>query len=411
MNAADSDLLLAALAHRGFSPAPSPHQADLIIVNTCSVREHAEKRALARITEIAAIKRARSNAKLWVVGCMAERLGADLIKKIPAIDAVIGAPELADPEEVVRHYLGQSGFGSAVSLQSRVSEFFPVMRGCDNFCAYCIVPYVRGRESSVPADELVSTISARVEAGVREVTLLGQNVNSYRDGNSDFPDLLRRIASIPQLRRIRFTTSHPKDCTEKLVQTMAECGNICRHLHLPVQSGSDRILSLMNRRYTADHYRSLVGMIRKLIPAIDITTDILVGFPSETDEEFSATLALVEEVGFTTAFMFAYSVRRGTKAAELEDTVPYALKIERLNRLIRLQTSITGKIYAGSVGRTLEMMVDGPMEKRGEKFLRGLDRGCKRILIPCTDLEPGTILPVIAERSSGMTLIARRSDR
>ena len=240
-----------------------------------------------------------------------------------------------------------------MAVAQGVSEFVPIMRGCDNYCAYCVVPFVRGRETLVPAGHIERTVQTRVEAGVREVTLLGQNVNSYNDHGIDFPDLLRRIAAIDGLSRVRFTTSHPKDLSEKLVRTIAETPTVCRHVHLPVQSGSDRILSLMNRRYTAEHYRSLIEMIRKLLPDADITTDLLVGFPSETDADFAATLKLVEQVRFTAAFMFAYSVRQGTAAAELEDDVPSETKIARLNRLIKLQTEVTRSIYGKMVGEGL----------------------------------------------------------
>jgi tRNA-2-methylthio-N6-dimethylallyladenosine synthase len=412
MNTADSNSLLLALANRGWHEASSPEAASLIIVNTCSVREHAEARARARIAEIAAKKRRPAKhpapQRLWVIGCMAERLGTQLKESIPAIDAVIGAPELADPEAVLMRHLGGSGDGPAAPPEPEVSEFFPVMRGCNNFCAYCIVPFVRGPETSVKADRIVAALTARAAAGVREVTLLGQNVNSYSDNGLDFPGLLRRVAAIDGLSRIRFLTSHPKDCTEELIRAMAENTGLCRHIHLPVQAGSDRILSLMNRKYTVARYLSLVSMIRRILPDADITTDLMVGFPSETEEEFAATLALVGEVRFTTAFMFAYSAREGTAAAKLKDDLPRDIKIERLNRLIALQTSITRDLYEGLVGQTAEIMVYGPLEKRGESFLRGQDRGCKRVLVRGLRAPPGTVLTAQIVRSSGMTLIAER---
>jgi tRNA-2-methylthio-N6-dimethylallyladenosine synthase len=408
MNVADSGALRAALAGRGYAPVEVPEDANLIVVNTCSVRERAEVRAQARIAEFAAIKKRRSGAKLWVIGCMAERLGKTLQERIPGIDAVIGATRLTDAEAVVQTYLDDHEHGEPVHIASGVSEFVPVMRGCNNYCAYCIVPYVRGPEQSIPAMAVVSDIKRRVAAGVREVTLLGQNVNSYRDNGTDFPDLLAMVAGIEGLGRVRFTTSHPKDCTEKLVRTMAANGKICRHFHLPVQSGSDRILALMNRTYSADRYLTLVAMIRSLVPDADITTDLLVGFPSETESEFEATLALAREVRFTAAFMFAYSAREGTAAARHSDDVAREVKIGRLNRLIRLQTGITREIYETMVGRTLAVMVYGRIEKNNGIFLRGQDQGCKRVIVPCSDVPAGTILPVRALRSSGMTLIAER---
>jgi len=409
MNVADSGALMRALAAHGYMSVDKPEDADLIIVNTCSVREHAEARALARIAEYAAVKRKRPGARLWVVGCMAERLGEKLKEKTKGIDAVIGAPSLADAEALARTYLDKNKYAAAASPSPGVSEFVTVMRGCDNFCAYCVVPFVRGRETAVPADAIERDIRERVFAGVREVTLLGQNVNSYNDNGLDFPDLLRSVAAIDGVVRIRFATSHPKDLSEKLVRAVAETPKVCRHIHLPAQSGSDRILSLMNRRYTAAHYLSLVNILRKTLPGADLTTDLLVGFPSETEAEFEETLRLVDKVRFTAAFMFAYSVRPGTAAAGLADDVPRETKIARLNRLIRRQTEITRSAYGAMVGQTLEMMVYGRLENRGEVFLKGQDAGCKRVLIPCADVKAGTILRVRAVRSSGMTLIAERT--
>jgi tRNA-2-methylthio-N6-dimethylallyladenosine synthase len=408
MNVADSDALKRALAEHGYAPAKKAEEADLIVVNTCSVREHAEARALARIAEYAAMKRKRPGARLWVVGCMAERLGGTLKKKIKDIDAVIGAPELADADAAARTYLYKGEYAACASPSPGASGFVTVMRGCGNFCAYCVVPFVRGPETSVPADVIERDIRARVAAGAREVTLLGQNVNSYNDNGLDFPDLLRRVAAIDGLLRVRFTTSHPKDLSEKLVRAVAETPKVCRHIHLPVQSGSDRILSLMNRRYTSAHYLSLVAMVRTLLPGADITTDLLVGFPSETETEFEETLELAERVQFTTAFMFAYSARPGTAAAGLADDVPRENKIARLNRLIKRQTEITRSAYDAMVGQTLEVMAYGLCESRGEVFLKGQDAGCKRVLVPCADVKAGTILRVRAVRSSGMTLIAER---
>jgi tRNA-2-methylthio-N6-dimethylallyladenosine synthase len=410
MNVADSDELLRALVMRGYVQVADADAAKLIIVNTCSVRERAEERALARITEFAARKRARKGTKLWVIGCMAERMGESLKAKIRGIDAVVGARELEDPEAVVLKYCGNGVVsGDHAFVVSAVSEFVPVMRGCNNYCAYCIVPFVRGPEQSIPAADLISAIEQRVGRGVKEITLLGQNVNSYDDHGLDFSELLRRVAAIPGLDRVRFTTSHPKDCTEKLIMAIAETPKLCRHIHLPVQAGSNRVLTLMNRRYTREHYLSLITLIRKHLPDADITTDLLVGFPSETEDDFVATLSLVEQARFTTAFMFAYSARAGTTAASMADDVPRAEKLARLKRLITLQNGITRSLYDGMVGRELDVMVYGPLEKTGSGFLRAQDFGGKRVLLPCTNVKAGTILRVRAVRSSGMTLIAERT--
>lgn len=406
MNVADSDDLARMLISRGFIGTQKVEIADLIIVNTCSVRQNAEQKAKARITEFSRLK--KKGALLWVTGCMAERLGDKLCQEIPGVDRVIGAKSIDTMETLLEKYLPEEAdHHTAVSKKSEVSDFIAVMRGCNNYCAYCIVPYVRGDERSIPAEVIEKSVIKRVSEGVKEISLLGQNVNSYNDNGIDFADLLMRISSVKGLERVRFTTSHPKDCSEKLIRTIAEIPNLCKHIHLPFQAGSDRILKLMNRKYTASHYMSLVEMIRKYIPAADITTDIIVGFPTETEEEFEETLKIVKEVRFTTAFMFAYSVREGTRAAEMIDDIAQEAKLERLNRLIDLQTNITRQIYDDSVGKELQILVSGRQQKR-EKLWMGLDQGCKRVLLACENAEAGMILKVRAKKSSGMTLICER---
>jgi tRNA-2-methylthio-N6-dimethylallyladenosine synthase len=406
MNVADSDDLQRLLAARGFISSNSIENADLIVVNTCSVRENAEQRAKARIYDFSRLK--KRGAALWVIGCMAQRLGDALKDEIPGVDLVIGAKEIDSMEMILDQYFpGQNTLHASLIKKSNISDFLAVMRGCNNYCAYCIVPYVRGAEKSIPVKEIEKSIIKRVSEGIKEINLLGQNVNSYNDEGVDFADLLRRVASIDGLERIRFTTSHPKDCSEKLIKTIAEIPKICKHLHLPFQAGSDRILKLMNRRYSSSHYRSLIEMIRKHIPDADITTDIMVGFPSETEEEFKETLDLVKEIRFTTAFMFAYSVREGTRAAEMTDDIPGELKLNRLKELIELQTAITRSIYEGFVGKELQILVSGRQEKK-DKLWMGMDQGCKRLLLSCENAEAGMIFNVRAVKSSGMTLICER---
>ncbi|MFP4164993.1 MAG: tRNA (N6-isopentenyl adenosine(37)-C2)-methylthiotransferase MiaB [Chitinispirillaceae bacterium] len=405
MNVADSDSIHSLLSQRGFVLTDSPHKADLIVVNTCSVRENAEKRARARIAEFAGIKQ-RRKGKLWVIGCMAERLGDTLRVQIPGVDQVIGARQMERIEEVVDS-LVPSGGQSGVFQRSTVTDFVPVMRGCDNYCAYCIVPYVRGSEMSIPYEIIERDVKKKVSAGVKEITFLGQNVNSYNCDGMDFPDLLARVAGVDGLERIRFTTSHPKDCTQKLIDTVASNHKFCSHIHLPVQAGSDRILSCMNRKYDSDHYRRLLEMIRARIPHADITTDIMVGFPTESEAEFRDTLELVKEARYTTAFMFAYSPREGTAAASMREEISEERKQARLRELIELQTQITRDIYASAVGKELEVFISGRQEKRDRAWM-GQDHGCKRVLLACSDIEAGTILKVKAVQSSGMTLIGER---
>jgi len=404
MNVADSDELRRKLISHGFSETDSTTNADLIVVNTCSVRQNAENKALARITEFARIK--KTQCQLWVTGCMAQRLGDTLKKTIPGISLVIGAKEIDNLDTIINDHLIAGTFFNSESHSnaSSISDFVTVMRGCNNYCAYCIVPYVRGDERSIPSKDIEDSIKSRISDGVKEITLLGQNVNSYNDNGTDFSDLLVRVASIDGLKRLRFTTSHPKDCSEKLIRTVAEIPLCCHHFHLPVQAGSDRVLSLMNRKYTPSDYMNRIDMIRKYLPDADITTDILVGFPTETDKEFEQTLSLVKNVRYTTAFMFAYSMREGTVASRMTDDIPKTEKLHRLNRLIETQTSITKEIYDSMIGKTIEVMINGRQEKR-EQFWMGQDNGCKRVLIPCENVQSGMIFKCTVIRSSGMTLI------
>jgi len=412
MNTADSDTIHQLLAQRGFVLCDAPAGSDLIVVNTCSVREAAEKRARARIAEFANGKKTRPGQRLWVIGCMAERLGETLMKDIPGIDVIIGAKQMERIDDVVEAQFPKSqhdgaGTAPAIFQKTTVTDFVPVMRGCDNYCAYCVVPYVRGREMSVPYDIVEFTVKQKIDAGIKEITFLGQNVNSYSHDGIDFPELLERMAGIGGLERIRFTTSHPKDCTEKLIDVMASSPRIAAHFHLPFQAGSDRVLELMNRGYTSSRYRKLAEMIKTRIPGADLTSDIMVGFPTETDAEFRETLSLVRDVRFTTAFMFAYSPREGTAAAKMREEISKEEKMARLAELIALQTEITREIYENSVGKVLEVLITDRQQKRDKAWM-GQDRGCKRVLISCEDAVAGMIFNVKVARSSGMTLIAER---
>lgn len=404
MNVADSDELRRKILNHSYNEVDSIDKADLIVVNTCSVRENAEKKAKARITEFAKIK--KPGAHLWVTGCMAQRLGDNLKKQIPAINLVIGAKEIDQMDYIVNTFLPKSnGFEQNDFFnRTETSDFLSIMRGCNNYCAYCIVPYVRGDEISIPLESIVYSVKKRVDEGVKEITLLGQNVNSYNDQGVDFSDLLKRIASVNGLDRVRFTTSHPKDCSEKLIKTIADTSTICHHIHLPVQAGSDRVLSIMNRKYTSAQYMKCIEMIRKYIPDVDLTTDVLAGFPTETDDEFNQTLKLVRDVQFTTAFMFAYSIREGTAASMMEDNINQQTKLDRLSRLIEIQTAITRKIYDSMVGKNVEVMISGRQEKH-DKMWMGQDFGCKRVLLTCDNVQAGMILKTTIVRNSGKTLI------
>ena len=410
MNVADSGTIADLLRLRGYTAALTATDADLILVNTCSVREHAEQRALARLRELCS-KKKRSQS-VWVIGCMAERLGTTLIKTIPAIDRVIGAKAMDTIAEQLNGLLPAPSVIDCetpigITPSNTVSTLVPVMRGCDNYCAYCIVPYVRGHEHSLPHREIIAQIESLCARGVVEITLVGQNVNSYHDRETDFADLLHHLHAIPALQRIRFVTSHPKDLSDKLIDTMAKLPKLCKHIHLPLQAGSTAVLTAMNRRYTAEHYLRQIEKLRSAIPHLDITTDLMVGFPGETTADFEQTMALVQQVKFTMAFMFAYSIRPGTAAATLADTVSAAEKSSRLNTLVTTQTAITKEIYAAMVGARGTVLATERQRER-EKMWIAHDNGCKRILLQDPNEIAGRLIPVLFTRSSGMTLIAER---
>jgi tRNA-2-methylthio-N6-dimethylallyladenosine synthase len=408
MNVADSGIFADVLSRQGFATTQSRDEADLVIVNTCSVRQHAEQRAMARLREFGAhIRKKQPGQRLWVTGCMAERMGTSLREQIPEIEHVIGATRIEYLDSFIGDLLHDaSGTDSAARPDSPVSVFVPVMRGCDNFCTYCIVPHVRGREHSIAPACVEKSVRGAVDRGAREVTLLGQNVNSYASEGCDFSDLLRRVHDIDGLLRIRFVTSHPKDCSERLVRAMAELPKVCKHLHLPAQSGSTRILAAMNRRYTREHYLRLAESVRAQVRSIDLTTDVMVGFPGETEEDFEQTFDFMRIVRFTSAFMFAYSVRPGTAAESLGDTVSAAVKTERLSRIVELQTAITKEYYAAAVGSEVQLLVTGRQEGRDRLWI-ALDRGAKSALVSCRGNPSGTILRATVERTTGMTLVCK----
>jgi tRNA-2-methylthio-N6-dimethylallyladenosine synthase len=404
MNSSDSDTIADLLMARGFEQCDDGRDADVIVVNTCSVREKAEVSAENKIRELCAIK--KKKALLWVIGCMAERVGEALKERQPKISRVIGAPELEYIEEQIDTFLSPLGSFStqAVADSGNWSSFLPIMRGCDNFCTYCIVPHVRGREHSVDVSKLVEKATSLAKSGVKELTLLGQNVNSYKSDEIDFPQLLIEIQKVEGLERVRFMTSHPKDISDKLIETIASHPKLSNHIHLPVQCGSTEILKKMNRGYSREEYIERVAKIRELIPEADITTDVMVGFPGETEEQFQETLSLFKEVRFTTAFMYAYSSREGTGAAKYGDHIPHEVKIEQLNRLIELQTKITREIYAEMVGKEVEVFLS--MKQKGDRGWVGQTFGSKRAVLESQDDSfGGKIIKAKVVKHSGQTLI------
>ena len=349
MNVADSDLVAQQLIERGFLLTENVNEADIIIVNTCTVRQHAEARALSYIGDLKKLILSATSAtetladressadphkpksrKIIVMGCVASRLKDELKKKFPFIDDVIPANEIEKVSEVLeKHY---DCLTSNLSNKT-FSEFVTITRGCSNFCSYCIVPYVRGPEESRPVIKILLDIEKLTNSGKHEITLLGQNVNSYNSNGTDFADLILKINDISEINKLGFMTSHPKDMSDKIIDAIASCEKIPHQIHLPLQSGSDKILKLMNRHYTKEKYLTIIGKLKKKIPDVKFTTDIIVGFPDETEKDFNDTLEIVKEVNFASAFTFKYSPRENTKAFFMKDDVPMSIKKERLARL------------------------------------------------------------------------------
>ncbi|MBN1211950.1 MAG: tRNA (N6-isopentenyl adenosine(37)-C2)-methylthiotransferase MiaB [candidate division Zixibacteria bacterium] len=413
MNLADSSTLVATLLTRGYQRVYEEKEADLIIFNTCSVREKAEERVFGRLWEVYKYKKEKPDLKIAVVGCMAQRLGEKLIEKVPHVDFVLGTDRLFELPEVAR---GNNGYHPVMTAfghenmdaikpvrENDFSGFVTISRGCDNYCTYCIVPYVRGRERAHSADSIVENVQRLADEGVVEIMLLGQNVNSYRWHDTDFPELLERVAAETDIRRIRYMTSHPKDLSNRLVDVMADNEKIMPHVHLPLQSGADRILERMGRKYTIEHYNKIVDYIRSRLDYVAVTTDLIVGFPSETEAEYEATLRAVSDIQFDSAFMFRYSVRPGTIAAEYDDDVPEADKIRRLNKLIDLQQKISFERNQRELGRVCYSLVEG-FSRRSEEFSRARTEGNKIVLFKNGGAAPGTVVPVKITGADAFTL-------
>jgi tRNA-2-methylthio-N6-dimethylallyladenosine synthase len=421
MNVYDTGKLGELLRENSYSRTQRPEEANVILVNTCSVREHAERRALARIAELALVSRS-TNAVLAVCGCMAQRLGSELLG-IRGVDLVLGPDSysgllssLARSETDRTRAVDTSrdaGFQFKASRSHGASElraFVSIMKGCSNRCSFCIVPAVRGPAVSRPRQDVLAELRGLVKRGARDVTLIGQNVNAYRDADVDFAALLAAASEAAEETRIRFTTSHPRDMSLPALQVMGERENICEHIHLPLQSGSDRVLRGMRRGYTKERYLEIVRDARSLIPEVSITTDVIVGFPGESREDFEQTCRLIDECGFDSAFMFKYSPRPGTEAASMVDDVPKAEKEGRLSELISLQQRVSSRKSSALVGRTMEVLVEGRKHKGENLFLSGRTR-CNRIILfegPAELLGRFSVVKVLSAK--GVSLFGELSD-
>jgi len=426
MNVVDSEVVAAILQKQDYQVTDIIEEAELILVNTCSIRDNAEQRIRTRLKEFGRIKKENKHVSVGLIGCMAERLKEQLLEEEPVIDLVVGPDAyrelpglLADVEN------GKKGIDTLLSTtetygdispvrmdKNQVTSFVSIMRGCNNFCAYCVVPGTRGRERSRDPETIIEEASALFKKGYREVTLLGQNVNSYRWGDRDsgisFEQLLERVAAIDPLLRVRFATSHPKDMSDDLLKVMAAHSNLCRAIHLPVQSGSTPVLKRMKRKYTREHYMDRVKAIRKYLPDATISTDIIAGFCGETEEEHQETLSLMEWVGYDLAYMFKYSERPETLAArKMEDDVPEKVKSKRLNQIIELQNKLSLASKKKDIGKTFEVLAEGT-SKKSEEQLYGRTSQNKVVVFHRGSVKPGDYVRVRINDCTSATLIGEQ---
>lgn len=416
MNIADTEIVMGILQQQGYEMTQQPDNADVIFLNTCSIRDNAEQRVYGRLGNLKKLKDDNPNLVLGILGCMAERLRKDLIEEKKVVDMVIGPDEYRRiPEFIGNAFNGEKGIGVKLSKTETYDDIIPyredglqawisVMRGCDKFCTFCVVPFTRGRERSRDLISVVEEVRLLSKRGFREVSLLGQNVNSYNDNGKDFADLLAECAMVDRSLRIRFTTSHPQDMSDKLIHTIAEHPNLCKYIHLPVQSGSNRILELMNRTYTIEHYLNLIEKARKIIPGVSFSTDIISGFPSETYDDHLMTLDVMRKVRYDGAYMFKYSPREGTKAFRMEDDVSEETKTKRLQEIINLQQEISYEINQSLIGKEEVILVEG-FSKKSEQFLAGRTDSNKVVIIPFDEkIKEGDYVSVKINKASSATL-------
>jgi len=421
MNVADSEVVASILGMAGYDHTANIEEADAILLNTCSIRDNAEQKIVSRLSYLASLRRKRhSRLIVGVIGCMAERVRDSLIND-HGVDVVAGPDSYLDlPNLFAAAERGEKAINVELSTTETYRDIIPkrisgnpvsgyvsIMRGCNNFCSYCIVPYTRGRERSREPQSILREIDDLAKRGFREVTLLGQNVNSYRSGDIGFPALLRMVAEAAPEMRIRFTTSHPKDMSDETIDIIAAYPNICNHIHLPVQSGSNKVLHDMNRKYTREWYLDRIAAIRSRIPDCGISTDLFTGFYNESEEDFEQTLSLMREVGFDSAFMFKYSERPGTFASRnMKDNVPEEVKIDRLNRMIALQNELSRESNRRDVGKIFAVLVEGVAKRSAEQRV-GRTGTNKTVVFPRGDFRTGDTVMVRIVDSTSATLIGR----
>ena len=419
MNIGDTELIISILQAHGFRYTETLSEADVVLINTCSIRDNAEQRIWGRLSEMRRLKKQKPSLIVGIVGCMAERLNEQLLDPATGVDVVAGPDAYRDLPHLLKEAEGGvKGVNVLLSTEETyaeiapvridkngVSAFISIMRGCNNFCSYCVVPYTRGRERSRDWQTIVAEARQLFANGYREVTLLGQNVNSYRVDEVDFPELMRRVAEVSPLLRVRFATSHPKDMSDRLLEVMASMPNICRAIHLPAQSGSTAMLERMNRKYTREWYLDRIAAIRRYMPDCAITTDLIAGFSGETEEEHQDTLSLMREVGYDFAFMFKYSERPGTFASKhLPDNVPDEIKSRRLQEIIALQNELGLESYKRDVGKEFEVLVEGE-SRRNTQQLFGRTSQNKVVVFDRHDYKTGDYVRVRVTDCTSATLL------
>jgi tRNA-2-methylthio-N6-dimethylallyladenosine synthase len=415
MNMADTEIVLSIMHYAGFVRTDFLSSADVALINTCAVRENAEQRIIGRLGDFNHYKKSNPKVVIGVLGCMAERVRRDLMESEDFVDFIVGPDEYRKlPALIEAAKKGDKGIAVKLSHVENYDDIVPfrtedlsarisIMRGCDKFCTFCVVPFTRGRERSRSQANVLKEVEEVAQRGFKEVTLLGQNVNSYWDGTNDFPDLIAAVADVDQSLRIRFMTSHPQDMSDKLITIIASRSNICNYIHLPVQSGSNKILELMNRTYTADHYLNLVCKIKEAIPDISLSTDIIAGFPTETDDDHKRTIDLLQTVEYDGAYTFKYSPRENTKAWSMTDDVPEEVKNHRLGEIIDIQRTISLHRNRTMVGQTVEVLVEGPSKKSAADFCGRTDTN-KMVVFPKNGDAVGHYIDVRIERANSATL-------
>ena len=426
MNERDSEAIAAELMQKGFHIVDNENNADVLIFNTCSVRDHAERKAVGKVGILKRLKSRKPDIFIGIIGCMAQRRGSALLKELPHVDFVIGTEQLTEIPNIIEKEIQKrqkitrtetseeliKGLNLHLYSPNKISDYIAVMRGCDMFCAYCIVPYVRGREKSRPIPEIVEEAKILADKGIKEIILLGQNVSAYgldqsaasRPTESPFAELLTEINKIEKVSRIRFVSPHPYFFNDRLIDTIATLPKICNNLHLPLQSGSDRILKKMNRRYDSEMFLGIVDKLKAKIPEITFSTDAIVAFPGETEDDFNCTRNIMNEVGFDNAYIFKYSPREGTPAASHEDQIPQEIKEQRNQILLADLSARTRQHNKNYEGKTFEILVEGPSKRNPDRWTGRTTNNKVTIFDPRANITPGDIINVKIDRSTSMTL-------